>query len=543
MQIGTVGLGRMGGTMARRLMRGGHEVIAYATDPAAVKQISSEGATGVNTLDDLVARLKQPRTAWIMVPAGEATEEVVRELAKRMTKGDVIIDGGNSFYKDDVRRKKMVEPQGIHYIDAGTSGGVWGLERGYCLMIGGPRDVVERLDAIFKTLAPGMGSIARTPGREKLAGTAEQGYLYCGPSGAGHFVKMVHNGIEYGLMQSYAEGLDIFKNATSKDLEPDLHYDLDLADITEVWRRGSRMATGLRPAPPCTFVIFGAAGDLTKRKLLPALYNLKAAGLLPRRFAIVGVTRKEKTHEEFREEQTKDIHEFATQRIDETLWEELRGCLYYQAGEFTDPATYTKLEALLKEVSTTHGTGDNVLFYLATPPEFFGEIVKRLGETGLSRQGAGAWRHVVVEKPFGHDLESARALNAELSRVLEENQIFRIDHYLGKETVQNIMGFRFATGFLEPVWNRNYVDHVQITVAETVGVEDRGGYYDKAGVVRDMMQNHMLQLLAPGALEPPTSFHAEAERAERVKGVKAMRSFKPADVLKATVRGQVGPGL
>ena len=164
------------------------------------------------------------------------------------------------------------------------------------------------------------------------------------------------------------------------------------------------MATGLRPAPPCTFVIFGAAGDLTKRKLLPALYNLKAAGLLPRRFAIVGVTRKEKTHEEFREEQTKDIHEFATQRIDEALWDELRGCLYYQAGEFTDPATYTKLEALLKEVSKTHGTGDNVLFYLATPPEFFGEIVKRLGETGLSRQGAGAWRHVVVEKPFGHDL-------------------------------------------------------------------------------------------------------------------------------------------
>jgi len=245
MQIGMVGLGRMGGNMARRLMRGGHEVVAYATDPAAVKQISSEGATGVSTLDDLVARLAQPRTAWVMVPAGEATEQVVMELAKRMSRGDVVIDGGNSFYKDDVRRKKMVEPQGIHYIDAGTSGGVWGLERGYCLMIGGPRDVVERLDAIFKTLAPGMGSIARTPGREKLAGTAEQGYLYCGPSGAGHFVKMVHNGIEYGLMQSYAEGLDIFKNATSKDLEPDLRYDLDLADITEVWRRGSVISSWL----------------------------------------------------------------------------------------------------------------------------------------------------------------------------------------------------------------------------------------------------------------------------------------------------------
>jgi glucose-6-phosphate 1-dehydrogenase len=239
----------------------------------------------------------------------------------------------------------------------------------------------------------------------------------------------------------------------------------------------------------------------------------------------------------------RDIHEFATQRIDETLWEELRGCLYYQAGEFTDPAMYTKLEALLEEVSKTHGTGDNVLFYLATPPDFFGEIVKRLGETGLSRQGAGAWRRVVVEKPFGRDLDSARALNAELSRALEENQIFRIDHYLGKETVQNIMVFRFANGFLEPVWNRNYVDHVQLMVAETVGVEDRGNYYDKAGVVRDMMQNHMLQLLALVAMEPPTSFHAEAVRDERVKVFKAMRSFKPEDVLKATVRGQYGPGF
>src|SRR3989449_2863959 len=244
MQIGMVGLGRMGGNMARRLMRGGHEVVAYATDPAAVKQISSEGATGVSTLDDLVARLAQPRTAWIMVPAGEATEQVVMELAKRMSRGDVIIDGGNSFYKDDVRRKKMLEPQGIHYIDAGTSGGVWGLERGYCLMIGGPRDVVERLDAIFKTLAPGMGSIARTPGREKLAGTAEQGYLYCGPSGAGHFVKMVHNGIEYGIMAAYAEGMAILRDAnigkraheidaeTTPLRDPEHYrYDLNLRDI------------------------------------------------------------------------------------------------------------------------------------------------------------------------------------------------------------------------------------------------------------------------------------------------------------------------
>ncbi len=245
MQIGMVRLGRMGGNMARRLMKGGHEVIGYATDPSAVKQIASEGAVGVTTLDDLVAKLMTPRTAWVMVPAGAATEQVVLDLATRMARGDVIIDGGNSFYKDDVRRKKMLEPQGIHYVDVGTSGGVWGLERGYCLMIGGPREVVQRLEPIWKTLAPGLGSIARTQGREKVAGTAEQGFLHCGPSGAGHFVKMVHNGIEYGLMQAYAEGLDIFKNADAKDLPPDFRYDLDLADIAEVWRRGSVVSSWL----------------------------------------------------------------------------------------------------------------------------------------------------------------------------------------------------------------------------------------------------------------------------------------------------------
>ncbi len=245
MQIGMVGLGRMGGNMARRLMRRGHEVVAYATDPAAVKQIASEGAAGTTALDDFVAKLRAPRGAWVMVPAGAATEQVVTDLAKRMEPGDTIIDGGNSFYKDDVRRMKMLRAKKIHYVDVGTSGGVWGLERGYCLMIGGEKDVVARLDPIFRTLAPGRGEIPRTPGRETFSGTAEDGYLYCGPSGAGHFVKMVHNGIEYGLMQAYAEGLDIFKNAGSPDLDPDLRYDLNLADITEVWRRGSVVSSWL----------------------------------------------------------------------------------------------------------------------------------------------------------------------------------------------------------------------------------------------------------------------------------------------------------
>ena len=245
MQVGMVGLGRMGANMARRLMQGGHDVVGYATDPANVKAIASEGARGTTELDDFVLALRPPRVAWVMVPAGAATEQVVTDLAKRMAPGDTIVDGGNSFYKDDVRRMTMLREKQIHYVDVGTSGGVWGLARGYCLMIGGERQVVERLGPIFTTLAPGKGSIPSTPGRETAGGTAEQGYLHCGPSGAGHFVKMVHNGIEYGLMQAYAEGLDILKNANAKTLEPDLRYELSIADVTEVWRRGSVVSSWL----------------------------------------------------------------------------------------------------------------------------------------------------------------------------------------------------------------------------------------------------------------------------------------------------------
>src|SRR6266705_270186 len=245
MQIGMVGLGRMGGNMARRLMRGGHKVVAWARNAKVVQELAGEGAVGTTTLDDFVAKLAAPRVAWVMVPAGAATEQVVMDLARRLSPGDTLIDGGNSYFKDDVRRSRALRERRINYLDVGTSGGVWGLERGYCLMIGGDRAVVERLDPIFRTLAPGMGTIARTPGREKLSGTAEHGYLYCGPSGAGHFVKMIHNGIEYGLMQAYAEGLDVFKNAGSTDLEPDLRYELNIPDITEVWRRGSVVSSWL----------------------------------------------------------------------------------------------------------------------------------------------------------------------------------------------------------------------------------------------------------------------------------------------------------
>jgi 6-phosphogluconate dehydrogenase len=245
MRIGMVGLGRMGANMTRRLMRGGHEVVVTDLSADSVKKIASEGAVASSSLDDFVSKLAKPRIAWLMVPAGGPTEQSVQALAQRMQAGDILIDGGNSYFKDDVRRSGLVKDRGIHYVDVGTSGGVWGLERGYCMMIGGPKEAVQYLDPIFKTLAPGRGTIPRTAGREKMPGTAEEGYVYCGPSGAGHFVKMVHNGIEYGLMQAYAEGLDIFRNATRKDLPEQYRYDLNLADIAEVWRRGSVISSWL----------------------------------------------------------------------------------------------------------------------------------------------------------------------------------------------------------------------------------------------------------------------------------------------------------
>ena len=245
MQMGMVGLGRMGANMTRRLMRGGHQIEVSDLSPDAVKGLAGEGAVGSTSLQDLVSKLKAPRAVWIMVPAGGPTEQTVQTLAQSLEKGDTIIDGGNSYFKDDVRRSKSLTEKGIHYVDVGTSGGVWGLDRGYCMMIGGPNEAVQRLDPIFKTLAPGMGDIPRTPGFEKLGGTAEQGYIHCGPSGSGHFVKMVHNGIEYGIMQAYAEGFDIFKNATSKELPEEIRYDLNLPDIAEVWRRGSVVSSWL----------------------------------------------------------------------------------------------------------------------------------------------------------------------------------------------------------------------------------------------------------------------------------------------------------
>ncbi len=245
MQLAMIGLGRMGGNMVRRLMRNGHDCVVYDRDPQAVAQLVAEGATGAGSLEEVVGKLQNPRAVWVMVPAGAATDQTVFALADLLRAGDTIIDGGNSYFKDDVRRSAVLRPRGLHYVDVGTSGGVWGLERGYCMMIGGPEEAVRRLDPIFKTLAPGIGDIVRTPGRNGSSGTAEQGYLYCGTSGAGHFVKMVHNGIEYGMMQAYAEGFDIMRNAASPQVSRDLRYDFNLADIAEVWRRGSVISSWL----------------------------------------------------------------------------------------------------------------------------------------------------------------------------------------------------------------------------------------------------------------------------------------------------------
>src|ERR1700689_2493449 len=245
MQLGMEGLGKMGANMTRRLMRGGHKLVVSDLSADAVKGLAGEGAVASSSLDDLVGKLTAPRVAWIMVPSGDPTEKTVQTLLATMQAGDTIIDGGNSYFKDDVRRAKICAAKSVHYIDVGTSGGVWGLDRGYCMMIGGPKEAVQRLDPVFKTLAPGVGDISRPPGREKLGGTAEEGYIHCGPSGSGHFVKMIHNGIEYGVMQAYAEGFDILKNSNSEALPEDIRYTLKLEDVAEVWRRGSVISSWL----------------------------------------------------------------------------------------------------------------------------------------------------------------------------------------------------------------------------------------------------------------------------------------------------------
>src|ERR1700689_3473766 len=300
----------------------------------------------------------------------------------------------------------------------------------------------------------------------------------------------------------------------------------------------TRGIPGGRPGDPCVMVIFGASGDLTKRKLIPALYNLAKDNLLSKEFALVGFARNELTSEQFRDEIGKEIGEFATTTIDPDLWHWFSRRIYYLSGDFADPNAYQALSELLEQIDKEHGTRGNYFFYLATAPTFFGPIITQLGAAGLVKEERG-WRRVIIEKPFGRDYESAVSLNKEIRKVLDEKQIYRIDHYLGKETVQNILVFRFANGIFEPIWNRNYIDHVQITAAETLGVEGRGPFYEKAGALRDVIQNHVMELLSFVAMEPPSSFEAESVRQEKLK---VWKSIPPIPILNA-VRGQYGPGL
>ncbi len=298
-----------------------------------------------------------------------------------------------------------------------------------------------------------------------------------------------------------------------------------------------------RPGDPCVMVIFGAAGDLTRRKLIPALYNLAKPQLLSREFAVIGVAHKKITTEEFCQQVTDDMKEFATSTVEPDLWEWFVRRMQYISADFSDPNLYPALKQALEQADKDHGTHGNYFFYLATASEFFAPIVENLAAVGLLTEEDSHWRRVIIEKPFGRDLESAKALNAQLLKVAAEHQIYRIDHYLGKETVQNIMAFRFANGIFEPIWNRRYIDHVQISVAETVGVGTRGHYYDQAGSLRDMVPNHIMQLISLTAMEPPISFQADAVRDEQAKILHAIQPLSSEDVLSRTVRGQYGEGV
>ncbi len=302
-------------------------------------------------------------------------------------------------------------------------------------------------------------------------------------------------------------------------------------------------ATGVQTAGPCTAVIFGASGDLTKRKLIPALYNLALEKYLSKDFALVGFALPKMSHQDFRDKLDHEITQYAGGNVDRTVWSWFLERIYYLSGEFADPKAYLELKSLIEEVEQRHQTRGNRLYYLATLPSFFGQVVDQLGAAGLVEETDAYWRRVVIEKPFGRDLDSARALNRSISKVLAERQIYRIDHYLGKETVQNLMALRFANGIFEPIWNRRYVDHVQITVAEELGVEQRGPYYEEAGALRDMVPNHILQLIALTAMEPPISFDADAVRDEKYKVLKAITPMTPQEVLQRAVRGQYDEGV
>jgi len=295
-----------------------------------------------------------------------------------------------------------------------------------------------------------------------------------------------------------------------------------------------------RRVPPCAIVIFGASGDLSKRKLLPSLYRLFFEGRISTEFAVIGSSRTPMSDDQFRERMRESVSKFLEDApFDESVWRSFAQCLFYVPGDLSKPESYDDIRNKLDQVEKSHQTAGNVLFYLSTQPSYYAEAIKALGAHGLT-EGNG-WRRVIIEKPFGHDLESARKLNVEIHKVLDESAVYRIDHYLGKETVQNILAFRFGNGIFEPLWNRRYISFIQITAAESIGVEGRGGYYQEAGALRDMIQNHLSQVMATVAMEPPSVFDADNVRDERAKLLRSVRVMKPEDVPKYAVAGQYGP--
>ncbi|HXG64916.1 MAG TPA: glucose-6-phosphate dehydrogenase [Blastocatellia bacterium] len=305
-------------------------------------------------------------------------------------------------------------------------------------------------------------------------------------------------------------------------------------------REGVRLE---RTADPCTVIIFGASGDLTKRKLVPALYRLTQERLLPAEFAIVGFSRSKMSHDEFRNKMKDAVATFSeAKRVDEAVWQSFAQGIFYLPGDIGNPESYKQMGELLDQIDRERGTAGNRVFYLSTAPEHYSEAIKQLGAANLAKPQGKGWTRIIIEKPFGHDLESAHKLNLDVAEVFDEDQVYRIDHYLGKETVQNLLVFRFANGIFEPIWNRQYIDHVQITNAEAIGVEGRGGYYETAGVLRDMIQNHVFQVLSLVAMEPPASLGANAVRDEKIKAMQAVRAIPRDQVDQFAVRGQYGPG-
>src|ERR671919_84033 len=441
MRLGMVGLGRMGGNMSIRLGRHGHDVVGHARGEESRRAAAASGTEVTDSLGALVSALEPPRAVWLMIPAGDPTEQTVAALGDLLEPGDLVVDGGNSNFTDSVRRAALLAERGVAFVDAGVSGGIWGLEEGYCLMLGGPAEAVDRLRPALDALAP------------------EGGWAHVGPSGAGHFVKMVHNGIEYGLLQAYGEGFEILRSSV---------YDLDLRQVADVWRNGSVVRSWLLDLlaqalekDPGLETVAGYVEDSGEGRwtVLTAMDQDVPAPVtalsLFARFAsrqdesysakVIAALRREFADEDFRKLAHDACMEFGRCRMDRQEWEAFAAGLSYVQGDYMSAGALAPLRTKLEELDRERGTEGRRFYYAAVPPDTFDDVVTRLEEESMNGDA-----RLVIEKPFGSDLESARELNAILSRGFDESQIFRIDHYLGKETVQNILVLRFANALFEP---------------------------------------------------------------------------------------------